>query len=247
MNFLTKSIIIVLFSIPLFALSPIQNNILKMAYKTASQYKAKDGHIFNDTICSILLTESSAGRYLIGDNYFTNGKEKPFLLKSLGVGQVRLETAIELIKKYPSYFPNYVSLIHKDPLAFKVYSKYLIKIAYYEDIVNRYQNKRTGRAKRVLRWANRELKYYKRKMYKYKDYYTKDLTLAQLLLSDSKFNVKVAVLHLIDNYNTALKRRMSNPYFRAISRYNGGWFNKIYYKRVMKNMKVWRQIKKSVL
>jgi len=232
-----------LVAIPLFALSTFQKNVLLTAYKIGNQYRAIDGHKFNDTICAIILTESSAGKFLIGDNYFQNGKEKPFLLKSLGVGQVRLETAILVIKKYPQYFPYARKLIHKNPLAFKVYSKYLVKINYYEDIISRYQNKHTRRAKKVLRWAKNDLRYYKNKMKKYNEYYKKDLLIAQYLLADIKFNIRIAVLHLITNYNIAYKRKMWNPYFKAISRYNGGWKNKIYYKKVMKNMEIWRKIK----
>jgi len=227
----------------LYALTNSQINILKTAYKIGSQYRANDGHVFNDTICAIILTESSGGKFLIGDNYFVNGNEKPFLLKSLGVGQIQLQTAIRIIKKYPAYFPNYVEYLHKNPYAYKIYSKYLVKINYFEDIIKRYKHKKGNRAKRVLKWAIRELKYYKRKMKKYKKYYINDYYLAQLLLSDIKFNIKIAVLHLIDNYNYALKKKMWNPYFKAISRYNGGWSNRKYYKKVMKNMKVWRKIK----
>jgi len=220
-----------------------QNKILKMAYDIGSQYKAIDNHIFNDTICAILLTESSGGKFLVGDNYFSNGKEKPFLLKSLGAGQVKLETAIIVLRKYPSLFPNHLIYLHKKPFAYKKYYIYLQNISYYSDILRRYKYKKTKRAYKVRRWAKRELAYFKRKMKPYKEYYKLDLELAQLLLSDNRFNIKVALVHLITNYNEALKRKMPNPYFKAISRYNGGWHNKRYYKKVMKNMKLWRAIK----
>jgi hypothetical protein len=241
-----KKILFVLPSL-IFALTTTQINILKTTYKIASYYQAKDGHKFNDTMCAIILTESSAGRYLIGDIYFATGKEKPFLLKSLGIGQIKLETAIRMILKYPQYFKNYRNFIHKNPFAFKKYVIYLQNIAYYENIIHRYKNKHTKRAKKVLRWAKRELRYNQNKMNKYKHYYQKDFQLAELLLSDIVFNIKIGTLYLITNYNEAKKRHMWNPWFKAISKYNGGWYNKRYYKKVIKNMKIWRTVKNAYI
>ena len=235
--------LLILVPIFLMALSQSQINILKETYKIASKYQAFDGHKFNDTMCAIILTESSAGKYIVGDGYFINGKEKHFLLKSLGIGQIKLETAILMIKKYPSIFKKYYHLIHNEPFAYKIYTKYLQNISYFQNIVYRYKNKKGKRAKKVLRWAKRELRYYKHKMKKYKKYYYKDLELAQLLLSDMAFNVKVGTLYLITNYEYAKKHKMWNPWFKAISRYNGGWKNTAYYKRVIKNMKIWRGVK----
>ena len=133
----------VLFLIPLFlfALDNIQLKVLQDVYKIASKFKAKDGHIFNDTMSAIVLTETSAGKYLIGDNYYPNKKEKYFLLKSLGVGQVKLETAILMIKKYPKIFKKYNYLNHKDPFAFKKYVSYLENIRYFQNILSRYIKK----------------------------------------------------------------------------------------------------------
>ena len=143
----------VLFLIPLFlfALDNIQLKVLQDVYKIASKFKAKDGHIFNDTMSAIVLTETSAGKYLIGDNYYPNKKEKYFLLKSLGVGQVKLETAILMIKKYPKIFKKYNYLNHKDPFAFKKYVSYLENIRYFQNILSRYIKKihKTKRDKKV--------------------------------------------------------------------------------------------------
>ena len=197
-------------------------------------------------MASIVLTESSAGRNILGDNYFTNGKEKPFLLKSFGVGQVKLETAIKMILKYPNILKKYIIFIHKNPFIFKKYIKFLINIQYFQYLHSIYIHKHTKRAKKVLRWINRVLKINKEKMKPYMKYYRKDLELAQLLLSDLKFNVTIGTLYLITNYDYALKHHLWNPYFKTISRYNGGWRNKIYYKRVMKNMRIWRRIKHDI-
>jgi len=240
-----KFLISILLITNLFGVSFSQTNVLKTTYKVASWFSAKDGHIFNDTMVAIILTESSGGKQLIGDNYI-NGQEKPFIMKSLGVGQVKLETAIHMIIAHKDVYEQFQEYIHKDPFAFKKYYKYLIKIEYYQDILNRYKNKYDERSIKVKRWANRELRHYKKLFSPYKKYYKKDLELAQLLLSDIEFNVSVGALYLIQNYEIALRRHYSNPWFRAISRYNGGWKNKTYYKRVLKNMKIWKKIKHQI-
>jgi len=231
----------------LFALNESQLKVLQNTYKIASKFKAKDGHIFNDTMCAIVLTETSSGKYIIGDNYYSNGKEKHFLLKSLGIGQVKLETAILMIKKYPKIFSDYRYLLHKNQFSYKKYVNYLENIMYFQNIYDRYRNKKhkTKRDIRVIKWSKRELNYYQNKMSKYEKYYYKDMELAQILLSDLDFNIKIGVLYLITNYNYAKSKRMWNPYFKAISRYNGGWKNKKYYKRVMKNMKIIRELKRK--
>jgi hypothetical protein len=173
--------------------------------------------------------------------------KKNIFFKSLGVGQVKLETTIIMIKKYPKIFKNYQYLIHKNPYAFKKYVPYLENIRYFQNILDRYTNKiqKTQRDKKVIRWAKRELRFYIRKMQKYKYYYNKDLLLAQLLLLDLGLNVKVGTLYLITNYNEAKKRGLWNPWLKAISRYNGGWYNKKYRKKIFKNMKIVRNLKKK--
>jgi len=232
-----------IFPLFLFALNTSQINILKLSYNIGKKYKAIDGHTFEDTLPTIVLTETSAGKYIIGDNYFQTGKEKPLILKSLGVGQVKLETAIHMILKYPKIFKKYKHFIHKNPFIFKTYIKYLINIQYFQNIYNKYKYNYTKRGRKVLRWAKKELIYNKNKMKKYLKYYQKDLLLTELLISDIKFNLTISDLYLITNYNYALKNKMWNPWFKTISKYNGTWKNVKYYKKVIKNMKYWRKIK----
>jgi len=56
--------------------------------------------------------------------------------------------------------------------------------------------------------------------------------LIMLLLTNVNFNIKVAACSLVSNYEIAKKRRMWNPYIKAISRHNGGWFNYRYVNHV---------------
>jgi len=229
----------------LFALSESVKDNLRLVYQEASKYKAYDGHTFNDTMVCITLTETSGGKNLIGDSFYKTGKEKHFFLKSLGINQVKLETAIIVLRKYNL---GYEHLLHKNPFAFKEYIPLLDKLSYFQNIKRRYIKKRkTQRTKRVLKWVDREINYLLSKIKKYKDYYKKDEKIVSLLLSDKRFNTMIAVHYLIMNYEYAKRKRMWNPYFKAISKYNDGWKNIRYYKRVQRNMKFWRKIKKSIL
>jgi len=60
-----------------------------------------------------------------------------------------------------------------------------------------------------------------------------DVKLVNKLLGDDKFNVTIAVKFIVwlNNYT-------KHHYFRTVSRYNGGNYNRPYYNRVMKNMQL---------
>ena len=69
-----------------------------------------------------------------------------------------------------------------------------------------------------------------------------------MLLTNTEFSILIAGRYLKRNYEYALKKGKWNPYYKTISRYNGGWNNTTYYKRVMKRMKhVNRLIAKGII
>jgi len=65
-----------------------------------------------------------------------------------------------------------------------------------------------------------------------------DKQIKEKLINSTQFSCILAGFYIRHNYNYAVKQKMWNPYFKSISRYNGGWNNKEYYGRVMKNMKI---------
>ena len=75
--------------------------------------------------------------------------------------------------------------------------------------------------------------------YKYLD---NDTALINRLITDVEFGAKLSAYYFIKNYNEALRRGMSRPYFRAISRHNGGWNNTPYFKALMKNLRMVRRL-----
>ena len=63
-----------------------------------------------------------------------------------------------------------------------------------------------------------------------------DVKLVNRLLSDDRFNATVAVRFIV-----WLSNHTNHNYFRTVSRYNGGNYNRPYYNRVMKNMQIIRK------
>lgn len=59
-------------------------------------------------------------------------------------------------------------------------------------------------------------------------------TITIQILNNPRLACLLAGYYIQMNYNNALTRKMSNPYFRTVSRYNGGWHNKTYYNKVIK-------------
>ena len=72
-----------------------------------------------------------------------------------------------------------------------------------------------------------------------------DEKIASMLIHNNQFNVLIAAHYIRLNYNYAIKRGFWNPVFKTISRYNGGWHNKTYYDKVMKNMKFIKHLHKG--
>ena len=63
-----------------------------------------------------------------------------------------------------------------------------------------------------------------------------DIKLVNRLLSDDRFNIRIAVQFLV------WLNDQTSSYFRTVSRYNGGNHNKKYYYKVMKNMQLVKKL-----
>ncbi len=80
------------------------------------------------------------------------------------------------------------------------------------------------------------------KLKEYYQYLKNTTALINKLITDVEFGAKLSAYYFIKNYNEALKRGMSRPYYRAVSRHNGGWNNTTYYGALMKNMRSIRKL-----
>jgi len=82
-------------TIQAYELTPKQIEVLKMVKSVAKQYKDKKGESFEYTAMAICLSETSAGIFKVGDI----GKDPNIFKASLGIMQVRLQTARFVAKK----------------------------------------------------------------------------------------------------------------------------------------------------
>ena len=234
-----KLLILIFFSPLLFSLDKIQLNVIKEVYNTCKQYKASDGFSFENTCAAIVLSESSAGKHLIGDQ----GKHLEILVNSsLGAMQIRVKTVLYVFKKFPELRQQYNVFWHEDINSIDKYVPILATMNYYKIKWNQAVERRNK--EKIRKYKKLYLKY-KYKFKKYKKAYYKDLRIAETLLSDIRFSAKVAAHYLILNYEIAKKRRYWNPWLKAISRYNGGWDNRKYIRRVINRMKLVRKLKRK--
>ena len=74
-------------------------------------------------------------------------------------------------------------------------------------------------------------------MNKYFKYMLKDdKILVNMLFTNKTFSALTAGKYLKTMYEEAKRKKLSDPWMRAISRYNGGWNNMTYFKKVMKRI-----------
>ncbi len=72
-----------------------------------------------------------------------------------------------------------------------------------------------------------------------------DEALGFRLLASNQTSVLIAGIHIMHYYDVALSRGYYNPWFKTISRYNGGWNNTEYFERVKKNLKTIKRLVKN--
>ena len=77
-----------------FGFTNNQKRIIRQSYNIGKLIKAKDGMTFENSLASIVFTESSAGKYVVGDRFSKHLRDA-----SLGAFQIRIKTAKWIIKK----------------------------------------------------------------------------------------------------------------------------------------------------
>lgn len=78
---------------------------------------------------------------------------------------------------------------------------------------------------------------------RFKRYLNDDKALINILLTETEKSAEIAGMYLLDRYHAAQKRNMSQPYWRAISAYNGGWNNTRYKNKFRRNLKFVKKVK----
>lgn len=205
-----------MFSVLIANVSDSQVSRISKVYKIGKTMKANDGMTFEYALSSIYLQESSAGIKVIGDKYTDKFYYKHYDKK---IFVSRKDVYIDKNNRMKYLYKNlYVKKIYKltgqlKPLRESSLGGFQIKLSVAKYIIK------------------------KRKIKEYYDLLKNDVKLINLLLINYEFSAKIALNYLIITYNEASNRKMWNPYFKSISRYNGGWNNKAYYGKVMNRMK----------
>lgn len=231
-------------------LTPEQIEMAKKIYSQSKQYISKYNNMnFRNTLIAIYIIETSLGKdNIIGDRYTRTGKLKNITESSLGPGQIKLLTVLTLFKKVPKLQKKYKYLYHKDITALKKYNKYMNKAKYFKMIINskKWQEKwKEGKKLKVKKWVYNEYNWSMKKLEKYKLDMLKDNNIMNLLLTDLSFSIEISNNWLIFNYEQAIKKHMPHPYLRAISAYNGGWYNYKYIKKVLNALNYVKCLKKK--
>ena len=212
-----KLILILAICTSVFALSEQQKVYLSIAKHTAKHIKAEDGMTFENTIQGMMYQESSARLGIIGDD-----KGKVYYYKHHGK---QLEVAKKKVFKKDGLFYTWYQP-YKNKYLKKVYTKIVTKLP---------GNSSLGPLQIQVPTAQIVIKKYKLK--KYYHLMENQDALVQSLLYNIPFSATIASYYLKMNYDLAKKRGYSNPYFRTISRYNGGWNNMNYYNKIKLRIK----------
>lgn len=79
-----------------------QYRLLKIAFNVGKNIHAKNGMSFEKALSSIVLTETTSGKYIIGDSFDKDRSRRHLLKNSLGPFQIRLSTVRVISRKIPS-------------------------------------------------------------------------------------------------------------------------------------------------
>lgn len=223
-----KILIIILIVIELqsYELNNIQKGIIKVAYEAGKKTITSDGMSFENALSGIVMQETTAGKVIIGDNYkmvyYTVINNKYIEINNV-------ENIFEINNQ------KYLEIkINNKKHKVKVFEK-KIKKSYIESSIGPFQIQ----PKTAIRVINT---YYKDKY----EYLLKDNNLLiNKLFTDIQFSADIAAKYLLLTYEEANTLNKDEKWFRAISRYNGGWNNREYFYNVLNHI-VWLREKKYI-
>lgn len=213
------------------AINKEQLSNLQVVYTEAQKYKASDGKKFHLEISGIFAGELSYGTNkdgLIGDRgketlyyylHYTNKKEDKDIPK-----RIFIEKKDTITKDNKRYF------LYK--------GKYEKKVYEIEGDLKPIVKSSLGPLQIQPDTAIHTIKKFKSLKNKYQNLLHNKLLLANKLLYDLKFSTEIAVHYLILHYEIALKKKIKDPRFYCISKYNGGSENYRYYNKTEARIKV---------
>ena len=186
---------------------------LKVAYATGKTIKI-DNIDFSDVLSSVMLNESEARRSIVGDRY----RFKHYIY----VNAKRININYTLNKTY--VYKNTSYKVHVD----KVLNPYLKRSFGY------YQMKIDTARMLILKYD---------RLNKYKYLIKSRKAIAKLLLYNLPASSELAGMYLYDRYIVAKNKKLHHPMRRAVSAYNGGWWNRRYLAKHNKHLKIIYELK----
>lgn len=189
--------------------------VKQIAAEVASQNCATD-RCFTKTLQAIAWQESSFGRNLVGD--------KSKIVYYYKDGHKRVQVPWSRVRESDKHMYAVVSdgdTEHKKQVFVDVKTKELGNTA-----VGAFQVQKQT-AKRVIKEMGLE---------QYKHLLENDAVLIKKLALDARFGALIAVNYLKLNYEHAKRRNISDPWFYAVSKYNGGSKNHTYVNLIKSKM-----------
>ncbi len=200
-------ILIIMMTVYSFAISPAQLERMQIVANEAVKIHKETSVSYEKTILAIYLQESSAGLKIIGDKF-----KDSFYILSYKNG-----------KKNRIYIKKNL-LIKKDGKYHYIYQGFYKKVYRHIGRLKPLSESSLGGFQIKLDTAKKVIKHYNMKKYMN----LSDTDLINKLLVNIKFSANIAIRYLIMCKNSAIRKKLSDPYLKSISRYNGGWKNMKY-------------------
>ncbi len=248
-NSLIKFIILLMISVSFsFGLTNEQIQKIQDVYTVGKNIKTSDGHTFEKTLVGIMGQESDWG------DFFNYAKTKESQLKSptssIGDFQIQLATAQEVIKSNDLLLKKYGNMLYEGKTVYFKYENNKRQMEYLKKLIN--NQKLLAKAKNGDLKAQKQLKQATETFGKLqKDNISlivnaeKDRRLINNLLHNHKFSADIAGHYLVNLYEDAKIRRLSNPFARSIGAYNGTWNNSAYTQLINKKISLLSDLRKK--
>lgn len=202
-----RYLLIFIFTLNLFGVTNSQIENLKLAYDVGKTIQARDGMTFEVALSTVMMSETSGGTALIGDKY----EDVYYIIHDYV--EIKIKPTSNKFVLFKNY--NKKVRIHKGklkPIEECSLGKFQVKLSTAKAMIKKYD---------FLKG--------------YRKYLKDDAKLVNILLLFDTKSAKIAGAYLLDRYNLAKKKKLSDPYYRAISAYNGGWNNERYVSKFKEN------------
>ena len=245
-----KFIILLMISVSFsFGLTNEQIQKIQDVYTIGKNIKTSDGHTFEKTLVGIMGQESDWGDFF---NYKNMAKESQLKSPTSSIGdfQIQLATAQEVIKSNDILLKKYGHMLYEGKTVYFKYEnnnkqlEYLKKIMYNGKLVSKAKSGDI-KAQKKLKSAHESFTRLKKENITLLTNAEKDRRLINNLLHNHKFSADIAGHYLVNLYEDAKERKLSNPFTRSIGAYNGTWNNTAYTQLINKKINLFADLRKK--